>query len=75
MSEANNAAETRLDRRISLQVLRIEQIFLHLLELGTVTPDAVKGRRWLQQMQAELTNLRQLRQNFFQERSADLSLH
>jgi len=75
MSEANNAAETRLDQRISLQVLRVEQIFLHLLELGTVTPDAVKGRRWLRQMQAELTNLRQLRQNFCQERTTDLSLH
>jgi hypothetical protein len=75
MPEANNAAETRLDQRISLQVLRIEQIFLHLLELGTVTPDAVKGRRWLQQMQVELTNLRQLRQNFYQERTTNLGLH
>jgi hypothetical protein len=75
MPEANNAAETPLDQRIALQVLRIEQVCLHLLELGNATPDAVKGCRWLQQMQAELTNLRQLRQTFFQARSDDLGLH
>ena len=56
-----NTSEQRVDHRLALLSLRIEQIHCHLQDLNSTTQDARTARRWLQHVLCEQRMLEELR--------------